>query len=313
MQCTPESNAYPESCKGKHCYDDCSDSGYSGLFHSPRSISGADSSRSLSPVEFNETPKENLRLSVTPKERTREVVRFLGKDSRQQTAAVSWCETPKRDSLLRHRLMCRPTADVKADNTRSPFTRRTESSIGVRSEHWLSASFDSLDSVTGALASSTLKLEQDLPLSGRKRRLLFTQVRTSTLEDGKLNSGHLSSFERRVSLSDADFSGSISASDQINIETPCFSKFLPVPSKENSQSPISGVTHNLYDSSSLLCTPSSTRTPKYIRYVLLLLTFCCKFPQLNTWREALNKGMFPTFIRKHACINPLLTLEQVCV
>lgn len=271
MQCTPESNLYHESCKGQeHCYDDCSDSGYSGLFHSPQSSSGADSCRSLSPVEFNETPKENLRLSVTPKERTRGPVRFLSKDSRgvQRPSAVSWCETPKRDSSLRHRLqMCRPTTAVKNDNTRSPCTRKTESSI------WLSASFDSLDTVTGALASSTLKLQQDLPLSGRKRRLFFMQVRTSTLEDGKLNSGCLSTFERRGSLSDADFSESISASDQVTVETPCFSKFLPGSSKENSQSPISGVTKNLYDSSSVLCTPSSTHTPKYIRYVLLSDTF----------------------------------------
>lgn len=274
MQCTPESNVYLGSYKGQHCYDDCSDSGYSGLFHSPRSLSGVDSCGSLSPVDFNETPKENLRLSVTPKERTREPVGCLGKDSRgvQRPTAVSWCETPKvnkRDASIRHRLlMCKPTADVKTDNTRSPRTRRTETSVSVRSEHWLSASFDSVDAVVGTLASSTLRLEQDLPLSGRKRRLLFTQVRTSTLEDGQLTSGHLSSFERRVSLSDADFSESISASDQINIETPRFSKFLPASSKENSQSPARGVTKKLYDGSSVLWTPSSTQTPKYFRYVL---------------------------------------------
>ncbi|XP_051261183.1 F-box only protein 43 isoform X2 [Dicentrarchus labrax] len=214
MQCTPESNVYPASCKGQHCYDECSDSGYSGLFHSPQSISRVDSCRSLSPVEFNETPKENLRLSVTPKERTREPVGFSRKDSRgmQGPSAVSWCETPKRDSSLRHRLlMCRPSPAIKIGNTRSPCTRKTESSISVRSEHWLSASFDSLDTVTGALASSTLKLEQDLPLSGRKRRLLFTQ--------------------------------------------------------ENSQSPITAGANNPYDSSSVLCTPSTTHTPKYFRSV----------------------------------------------
>lgn len=271
MQCTPESNIYLESCKGQRSYDDYSDSGYSGLFHSPQIITGVDSCKSLSPGEFNETSKENLRLSVTPKERTREPLGFLSKDYRgiQRPSTVSWSETPKRESSLRHRLlMCRPTTAVRTDNTRSPCTRGTEASIGVRSEHWLSASFDSLDTVTGALASSTLKLEQDLPLSGRKRCLLFTQVRTSTLEDGKLNSGHLSSFGRRISLSEADFSENISASDQINIETPRLSKLLPTSSKESSQSPISSVTNNLYDSSSVLCTPSSTHTPKYIRYEL---------------------------------------------
>uniref|UniRef100_A0A3B4TW35 F-box protein 43 n=1 Tax=Seriola dumerili TaxID=41447 RepID=A0A3B4TW35_SERDU len=183
---------------------------------SPLSISGVDSSRSLSPVEFNETPKENLRLSVTPKRRTRESVRFLDKESRgvQQPSSVSWCETPKvykRDASLRHRLLI------------SPCTRRTESSISASSEHWFSASFDSLDTVMGALASSTLKLEQYLPLSGRKSRLLFSQVRTSTLEDGKLHSGLPSNFERSVSLSD-----------------------------ENSLSPVSGVTNGLNDSLSML-------------------------------------------------------------
>lgn len=262
MQCTPESNVYHDSCKGLHCYD-CSDSGYSGLFHSPQSISGVDACNSLSSVDFSETPKQNLRLSVTPKERTRESLRYLGKDSRevQLPSAVNWCETPKvykRDASLRHRhLMFKPTVDVK---TRSP--------CSVRSEHWLSVSFDSLDTVTGALASSTLKFEQDLPLSGRKRRLLFSQVKTSTLEDGQPNSAHLSSLVRRVSLSEADFSESISASEQLNVETPRLGKFLPALSKENSQSPVSGVTNDLYDSSSVLCTPLSSHTPKYIRYVL---------------------------------------------
>ncbi|XP_031178573.1 F-box only protein 43 [Sander lucioperca] len=272
MQCTPESNVYLESCKSQHGYNDCSDSGYSGLFHSPQRISGVDSCRSLSPVKYSETPKENFRLSVTSKERTREPFGSLGKDSRgtHRQSSVSWCETPKvykRDASLRHRLlMCKPTTDVKIDNAKSPCTRKTESSISVRSEHWLSVSFDSLDTVMGALASSTLKSDHDLPLSGRKRRLLFAQVRTSTLlEDGKLNSGYPSSFERRVSLSDEDFSESISASGQNNIETPCFIKSLPASSKENTQSPVSAVTSNLNDSSSVLCTPSSTHTPKYIR------------------------------------------------
>ncbi|XP_040900692.1 F-box only protein 43 [Toxotes jaculatrix] len=272
MQCTPESNVYLESCKSQHCYDDCCDSGYSGLFHSPRSISGVDSCRSLSPVEFNETPKENLRLSVTPKVKTRESIGLLDKDSSrvQWPSAVNWCETPKihKRHSLRHRLlMCNPSTDVKTDSTTSPCTRRTESSVSTRSEHWLSVSFDSLETVTGALASSTLKLDQDLPLSGRKRRLLFSQVRTSTLEDGKLHSGHPPNFERRVSFSGVDFSRSISASDEISIETPHIGKFLPASSKENSQSPVSSGTNGLNDTLSGLCTPSSTPTPKYIRFV----------------------------------------------
>ncbi|KAM8871102.1 F-box only protein 43 [Spinachia spinachia] len=262
MQCTPESIVYLEICKSQHRYDDSSDSGFSGLFHSPKSIRRADSCRSLSPVEFNETPKENICLSVTPKESSREPVSYVGKDPRglHRPPAVSWCETPKvykRDSLMRQRLlMCKPSTDVKADNRRSPCSRNTDSSIIVGSEHWLDAPFDSLD---------TLKLEPDLQLSGRKRRFLFNQVRTSTLEDGKLHSGYLSSFEGSTALSDADFNDSISASDQIDIETPSFLESLPTPSKETSQSPVSRGTNNQYDSASSLCSPSSSRTPKSIR------------------------------------------------
>ncbi|XP_035483300.2 F-box only protein 43 [Scophthalmus maximus] len=257
MQYTPESGVYPEHCKGQRCYD-CCDSGYSGLFHSPQSVSVGDFCGSLSPVEFTETPKENIRLPVTPKERIRE------SRGAQQPSALSWCETPKvhkRDASLRHRLqMCKPNTDVKG--VRSPCTRRTESSGGAGSAHWLSASFDSLDTLTGALASSTLNLEQDLPLSGGKRRLLFSQIRTSTREDGKLHSGLPAEFATRVSLSAADFSQSFSASDHVNIETPCCRKSLPASSKENS--PIRVAASDLND---VFCTPSSSHTPKYIRSV----------------------------------------------
>ncbi|KAK1896101.1 F-box only protein 43 [Dissostichus eleginoides] len=272
MQCTPESKVFLESLKEQQCFDDCADSGYSGLFHSPQSLSAVLSA--LSPVEFSERPKEkeNLWLAVTPKENTREAVELLAKDSRvkQWPTAVNWCETPKvykRDASLRHRLLLSKPSTDKTDNTRSPCSRRTESPIRVKSEHWLSASLDSLDTVAGAFASSTLKSQQDLPLSGRKCRILFTQVRTSTVEDGKLNSGNLSNFEGRGSLTDADFSESISASDQGHNETSCFMKSLPASSKENSQSPVSHVANNLYDSSSGLYTPSSSHTPKYIRSV----------------------------------------------
>lgn len=265
MQCTPESSLYLDGSKGQHCYDDCSDSGYSGFFQSPHSTSGADSCRSLSPVELDETPKENLRVSVTPK-KIREQVRFLGRDSRK-VSAVSWCETPKickRNTSLRQRLLlCKPTVDVKNDNTRSPCTRGIESPVSG-SEPYLNTSFDSVDTEMGA--SSTLKVDQDLPLSGRKRRVLFTQVRTSTLEDGKHNCCHLPSFEKEASLTDLDMSEHIFASGQCNVKTPGFNEFLPI-SKENSQSPLGSMTDNLYNGSSVLCTPSSAHTPSYIRYV----------------------------------------------
>ncbi|XP_061633830.1 F-box only protein 43 [Phyllopteryx taeniolatus] len=262
MQCTPESNVYHGSCKGQQC-DECFDSGYSGLFHSPQSISGFGSSRPLASVDFIDTPKEYLRLPVTPKESSRAP---LHKDSKglQRSCTLNWCETPKvckRYVSLRHRpALC----DATKENATSPCTGRIDSSIG--SDHWPNVSFDSLDTTPQSLTLSTLKLEQDFPLSGRKRRLLFSQVRTSTRVDGTFGLGDSNSLERRISLLD-DFSQHLGASDQLNVEAPCLSKFLLASSKENSPSPVNKQTSDLYDSSSVLCTPSSSQTPKYIRSV----------------------------------------------
>lgn len=260
MQHTPESNRHPERSKGQPCYEDCFDSGYSGLFHSPQSFSGLESCSSPSPIECNETPKENLRLPVTPKTGTK----ASAGDSRraQQRSAISWCETPRvprRDASMRYRLlMSKPNTDVKANKPRSLFTG-SEPSIN---EHWLSTSGDSSGNTEAG------ELEKDLPLCSRKRQILFSQVRTSTLKDGQLDSGHLPRIERRVSLSEAGYSESISASDQINIATPRLGQGLPASSKEDSQSPVSGLPDSLQDTSSFLCTPSYTNTPRYLRYVL---------------------------------------------
>ncbi|XP_028984381.1 F-box only protein 43 [Betta splendens] len=266
MQCTPESNLYAQRSKGKPCYEDCTDSGYSGLFHSPQSFGGVDSCSSLSPIECNETPKENLRLPITPKAGMKESAG--GSRGSQQGSAISWCETPrlhKRDASLRYRLlMGKPNPDVKTNHLRSPLTRRSDSSINAFPENCLSASFDFPGNTK---ASSSLELEQNLPLSSRKRRILFSQVRASTLEDGKLHSGHLPNFEERVSLSEADYSESVSVSGQNNIETLRLSKCLPASPKEVSQSPVSGGTNSLNDSSSFLCTPSCINTPRYLRSV----------------------------------------------
>lgn len=262
MQCTPETNIYLQNCKSKQSYD-CSDSGYSGLFHSPRSVGGADSCKSLSPRECGETTKENLRPSVTPKDNAAEPLGVLGHRGMQQTTGFSWCETPRRDcSLRQRRLNCRLAQPGKTDNLRSPCSRGTEASLG-----WLSLSFDSIDGGT-----DPLKSEQDLPLSCRKRRLLFSQMRTSTFEEGKLGSDQLFSFGRRISLLDAEFSENLSASDQRG--TPVFNKLLCGLSKDVSQTPVGSVTKSLYDDSSVLCTPSSTHTPKFIRY--LLFTYLCE-------------------------------------
>ncbi|MEQ2165038.1 hypothetical protein GOODEAATRI_012878 [Goodea atripinnis] len=256
MQCTPTSNVILQSYKGQRCYEDCSDSGYSGWFQSPRTITGVDFSGSLSPSEINETPKENLRLPVTPKEQSRESVRVLGKDTREAASVVSWCETPKlnrRGTFQRHKLLTSKPALVKDDSTGSPFTTNAESFSSKRSEHWLSASFDSLDFTAGG-ATSSLNMGQDLALSGRKRRILFTQVRTSTREDGKLNTYPLPSFEGSVSITEADFRESISAHE--------IDKLFPSITKDNFQSPVSSETDILCDRSGAFYTPSFTQTPK---------------------------------------------------
>ncbi|XP_061920317.1 F-box only protein 43 [Entelurus aequoreus] len=264
MHCTPESNAYHDSCKGQQ-YCESSDSGYSGFFHSPQSISGLNSCSAFTLLDFSDTPKENARVCVTPEERSRELVQCLHKDSVrvQQPSTLSWCETPKlykRGVSLRQRLpMCNDQS--KSGHTiKSPSTAK--SSTG--SDHWPSVFFESFDTVPVLSNSSQLNLEQEL--SGRKRRLLFSQVRTSTLEDGTLRLGPCKSLERRISLLD-DFSESLCASDQLNVDAECLGKFLPASSKENTPSPIGNLTHSLHSSSDVLCTPLSAQGPKYIRYL----------------------------------------------
>ncbi|KAM4633845.1 F-box only protein 43 [Polymixia lowei] len=277
MDYTPDSGVHLQSSKDQHYYELSSDSGYSHLFLSSGKVSGAKHTpcRLLSSDEFHDTPKENLLLSVTPKkERKKESVRVLDKDFRRvlQPVPVDWCETPKvckRDASLRRRLVGKSTTVVKTDNTRTPCTKGTESSFGVRSEHCFNVSFDSPDNMMlGALASSTLKYEMDVPLSSRKRRLFFSQVRTSTLENGCHNAGDFSSFERKISEADLNesivFSGHPTAEQLV---TPHLETFLPALAGDNSQTPVNSAAANICESPSVLSTPSSTCTPKYNRSV----------------------------------------------
>uniref|UniRef100_A0AAZ3QDY3 F-box domain-containing protein n=1 Tax=Oncorhynchus tshawytscha TaxID=74940 RepID=A0AAZ3QDY3_ONCTS len=98
------------------------------------------------------------------------------------------------EPLLRRRLLVSKTAD----ETETPRTKKTDSSSNERTEHGSNVVFDSPDAFTiGALASSTLNPE-DVLLSGRKLRLLFSLVKTSTLEDGKCNMANVTLFERKV-------------------------------------------------------------------------------------------------------------------
>ncbi|KAK7146650.1 hypothetical protein R3I94_009476 [Phoxinus phoxinus] len=91
----------------------------------------------------------------------------------EPAAPLAWCETPKltrKDGSLRRRLL---VSRSSSDGSKSGFTTP---------DHLTRESFDSPDiSPTGPLSYSTLKVD-DFVFSCRKRRLLFSQAVTSTLE-----------------------------------------------------------------------------------------------------------------------------------
>ncbi|XP_067093297.1 F-box only protein 43 isoform X1 [Osmerus mordax] len=269
-----------QTSKSKH-YGSSSDSGYLDSFHSPEMKTGLKCDPSLSFCEdgFHETPKENFlqrrepRLSLTPKkEKDREPVRCLEKELRKEQPVVTgWCETPKvskRDASLRRRLLIsQSVTEGKTELTGTQCTRKTGPSVNVRSQRISSNVFlySPESRLMGALATSTLRPEE-LPLSGRKRRLMFSHVKTSTLEDGNCNVANLPRFEKRgsESLTDTDLDESIISSDCLTtdmLETPCHAKFLSVV-KGSFETPIN-LAANLSESLSVLSTPSSaTPNPK---------------------------------------------------
>uniref|UniRef100_A0AAZ3RFI1 Uncharacterized protein n=1 Tax=Oncorhynchus tshawytscha TaxID=74940 RepID=A0AAZ3RFI1_ONCTS len=249
----------------------CQDSGYLDSGYSSKIESGEDFdlSKCLSSDGYHETPKENVSQRCEPlsprKNRRQAGVRSPQRDAlKEQPVKNGWCETPKlsrREPLLRRRLLVSKTAD----ETETPRTKKTDSSSNERTEHGSNVVFDSPDAFTiGALASSTLNPE-DVLLSGRKLRLLFSLVKTSTLEDGKCNMANVTLFERKVSatsLSDVDPEESVGPSDLLTtemLETPRYSRLTP-SAKDNFQTPVNNdVAANLLDSLSVLSTP----TPKY--------------------------------------------------
>uniref|UniRef100_A0A672H4P9 ZBR-type domain-containing protein n=1 Tax=Salarias fasciatus TaxID=181472 RepID=A0A672H4P9_SALFA len=211
MQSTPDLNVYQSCGKDQRGYDS-PDSGYSGVFQKLGNTTH--SQKAVSPIDLDETPKENLR--VTQNKGGKEALRFLTKDclQAQSPPEANWCQTPKvhkRDASVRKRLlMCKSNTGVENTSARSPC------------EHQLSASFESLD-ITNA--SNCWSADQDRSLSGRKRRLRFTQMRTSTLNDAVLYSGSASSFERDL-FTDSDFSLGVCSPRQSNVGTLDFSEFL---------------------------------------------------------------------------------------
>lgn len=288
MACTPDSAVHLQRSKKLPYGGSFSDSGFSDVL----SCSGKTDAAKHGPCRFlssesedyRDTPKENL--SVTPKkERPTETPRLPEKDLRraqqQSPAAVGWCETPKVSrkkegpSLRRRLLMCnvKPVADGKTDPPGSPCTKAPEPSLRFQTKARFSGgSSDSPDSIFGSLSASTLRPELGCrsPLSNRKRRLFFAQVKTSTHEyvrggDAQGNASPSSASE--VDLNDSIVSPGHCPSDRL--VTPRLDRFLPALERDACQTPGDAVSaaspcHGLC----VLNTPSAL-TPTYLRYVLL--------------------------------------------
>uniref|UniRef100_A0A8C8FQU5 F-box domain-containing protein n=1 Tax=Oncorhynchus tshawytscha TaxID=74940 RepID=A0A8C8FQU5_ONCTS len=223
----------------------CQDSGYLDSGYSSKIESGEDFdlSKCLSSDGYHETPKENVSQRCEPlsprKNRRQAGVRSPQRDAlKEQPVKNGWCETPKlsrREPLLRRRLLVSKTAD----ETETPRTKKTDSSSNERTEHGSNVVFDSPDAFTiGALASSTLNPE-DVLLSGRKLRLLFSLVKTSTLEDGKCNMANVTLFERKTPVNN-DVAANLS--DSLRVLS------TPTP-KYHFDTPSSTPTRKLYDRS----------------------------------------------------------------
>ncbi|XP_037392969.1 F-box only protein 43 [Pygocentrus nattereri] len=232
--------------------------------HTPRGgwDSGGSSQESICLDSTVETPKENHEqsscLNLHRLERPKDLERDFKKPHSLQTG---WCETPKltkKDASLRRRLLLSKSAtDGKTSGSKTPGCRDSDTH-----GYMGSMSFDSPDmSPTGPLSYSTLKTEA-MALSCRKRRLLFSQVVTSTLESGR--SGVTSPLLREGGfLSEPDLNESIISGLLVPEmpETPQGSNYVP-SAKENFQTPINCLAANLCESLSVLSTPSCTPISK---------------------------------------------------
>ncbi|XP_066539388.1 F-box only protein 43 [Hoplias malabaricus] len=208
-----------------------------------------------------ETPKENQDLSSSFHFHRRERQKDLGRElKKEHSLKTSWCETPKlpkKDASLRRRLlMSKSATDGKTVGLKTP--GRGDPFIQGSGD----ISFDSpYTSQTRPLSYSTLKTEA-MAFSCRKRRLMFSQAITSTLESGK--SGVASPIMRNDgSLSEPDLNESIISGLLISDmpETPQSTNFGP-SAKENFQTPINCLATNLCESLSVLSTPSHTPVSK---------------------------------------------------
>nr|KAJ8334335.1 hypothetical protein SKAU_G00399740 [Synaphobranchus kaupii] len=269
------------------------DSGYEELLHRSKveaSESKFDTGKSFSldcllPSEMSkEKLPQNYALIgstssnfTTPKKdrlRAKDTQRSPRKDTKKENAFSSgWCETPKayrKDASLRRRLlMSRAATDEKLGNSKASDGRLGSSSDAPSLGDYSSGSFDSPDTrLFEALVTSTLK-NDEVSLSCRKRRLVFSQVKTSTLEDGKNKAPQPSASEAEVTevlTAQGDLSESIISSFPHYLapellETPRQGKFTS-STKENFQTPARDLATNLCNELGILSTPSLTPISK---------------------------------------------------
>ncbi|XP_066547249.1 F-box only protein 43 [Amia ocellicauda] len=219
---------------------------------------------------------ENLRQkfsslsSITSeKDRLKDSDRCSEKEHKKENIiSSSFCETPrvsKKDASLRRRLLlCKAATGGSIGYTRTSEKDLISSGMPSFEEDYSSEGYDSPDNKCfEALATSTLKAEE-LASSCRKRRLMFSQMRTSTLEDEKKTSiqpPECSIKELLGTQGDLDesiiscFSDEHLASE--TLETPRHCK-LSESMKENFQTPVSSFATKVCENVSVLSTPSLT-------------------------------------------------------
>ena len=268
------------------------DSGYQELLHSSKLgtlESTFDARKSFSLDCFScerskeKFPQNNALIvttpsnSTTPKKdrlRLKDAQRSPRKDTKKENAVSSgWCETPKtykkNASLRRRLLMSRAATDERLENSKASDGRLSSSSDAPSFTYDSSGSFDSPDTrLFEALVTSTLK-NDEVFLSCRKRRLVFSQVKTSTLEDGNNKAPQPLASEAEVTellAAQGDFNESIVSSfphdlAPESLETPRQCMFTS-STKENFQTPARNFAANLCDELGVLCTPSLTPISK---------------------------------------------------
>ncbi|XP_062847716.1 F-box only protein 43 [Trichomycterus rosablanca] len=182
----------------------------------------------------------------------------------QRPSHSLWCETPKlsrKDACLRRRLLASKSAtDMKSSFSKTPNDRNVPSQ----------SVFDSPDTQPcGPLSYSTLKSDA-MMASCRKRRLVFSQFVTSSLEERR-NGANRSPWNTRAG-------GSLTPQDERNRESPTLSEpdldesiisgLLPSETPEpgrgrdSFQTPVNCLAAHLSESLSILSTPSYTPIPK---------------------------------------------------